>query len=149
MTLGVVILLVYVAATLSMAGVSWFLQVVHHPLYDLVGREGFAAYETAYNRLIGPVIFLPTLAAILAALLLLAQRPPEVGLWPVLVELALLVVTTISTVVLQAPQHAILSRGFDERAYRTLLQTQCIRTAAWTVGGVVALALVATAIAHG
>jgi hypothetical protein len=31
MTLGVVVLLVYVAATLRMAGVSWFLQVVHHP----------------------------------------------------------------------------------------------------------------------
>jgi hypothetical protein len=49
MTTGIVVLLVYVAATLCMAGVNWFLQVVHHPLYDRVGREGFAIYEAAYN----------------------------------------------------------------------------------------------------
>jgi len=66
--MGTAALLVYVAATLYMAGVNWFLQVVHHPLYDRIGRDGFAAYETAYNRLIGPVIILPSIVAILAAL---------------------------------------------------------------------------------
>ncbi len=144
--MGTAALLVYIAATLYMAGVNWFLQVVHHPLYARIGREGFAAYETAYNRRIGPVIILPSLVAVLAALTLLARRPGGVPLWPVLVALALLVVAVVSTVVLQAPQHAILSRGFDERAYRTLLGTQWIRTAAWTAGGVVALAMVAAAI---
>jgi len=67
-----------------------------------------------------------------------------VPLLSVLIALALLVVAVVSTVVLQAPQHAILSRGFDERAYRRLLGTQWIRTVAWTAGGIVALAMVAS-----
>ena len=144
--MGTAVLLVYVAATLYMAGVNWFLQVVHHPLYDRIGRDGFATYETAYNRLIGPVIILPSLVAILAALALLVQRPAGAPLWLVLVALVLLAMTIISTVALQAPQHAILSRGFDERAYRTLLRTQWIRTLAWTAGGIVALTMVADAL---
>ncbi len=139
-------LLISVAATLYMAGVNWFLQVVHHPLYDRIGRDGFAAYETAYNRLIGPVIILPSIVAILAALALLVQRPAGVPFWSVLVALALLAAAVVSTVELQAPQHAILSRGFDERAYRTLLRTQWIRTLAWTAGGIVALTMVADAL---
>jgi hypothetical protein len=43
----VAFLLIADAATLYMAGVNWFLQVVHHPLYDRIGRETFAEYETA------------------------------------------------------------------------------------------------------
>lgn len=51
--------LVFTAAALFLCGVNWFLPVVHHPLYPEVGREAKASYETAYNRRIGLVIFLP------------------------------------------------------------------------------------------
>ena len=42
---------VHAAATLFMAGVIWFVQVVHYPLLDGVGTDGSAAYQKRHSRL--------------------------------------------------------------------------------------------------
>lgn len=98
--------------------------IANVPLYNRVGYAEFAAYEIAYDRLIGPVIFLPTLVAIVTTLALLgshnARETSRCG--PCFIKPALLAATTVSTITLQAPQHAILSRGFHERASRALLR---------------------------
>ena len=39
-------------ASVAMATVIWFVQVVHYPLFDRVGREGFTIYEMAHSQLI-------------------------------------------------------------------------------------------------
>ncbi len=50
MTTGLVILLaVHLAATAAMTGLIWFVQVVHYPLFDLVGRAQFVGYEAAHR----------------------------------------------------------------------------------------------------
>jgi hypothetical protein len=41
-------------------------------------------------------------------------------------------VVAVSTALLQAPQHQALSGGFDRGAYKFLLSTNWIRTAAWS-----------------
>ena len=46
-----IILIAHAAATLYMTGLIWFVQVVHYPLMAAVGRDGFAAYESAHARL--------------------------------------------------------------------------------------------------
>ena len=40
----VLVLLLNVAAVLFMAGFIWTMQLVHYPLFDLVGEEAFPAY---------------------------------------------------------------------------------------------------------
>jgi hypothetical protein len=57
----IAVLLIADAATLYMAEVNWFLQVVHHPLYDRIGRETFAEYESA-NTVSAHVHLCPRLA---------------------------------------------------------------------------------------
>ena len=130
--------LIHAAATLPMAGVAWFVQVVHYPLFALVGGD-FPAYEESHaNRTTFVVAPLMTAEAG-SALLLLAVQPDALTAAGV----GLLAVIWLSTAVLQVPCHRRLGRGFDGAIHRRLLATSWLRTAAWTARGGVALALVA------
>ena len=66
--------LVHAAATIGMGGVAWFVQVVHYPLFALVGGD-FAAYEERHaNRTTLVVAPLMTVEAA-TALVLVAVSP--------------------------------------------------------------------------
>ena len=136
------ILLVNTAAVLLMTGFIWTMQLVHYPLLDRVGSDAFPAYETAHNQLFFLVAGPGVLLTLITGVLLLFVRPAQVPLWMAVFGLALFVVIAVSTALFQAPQHAILSSGFDRQAYEFLLRTNWIRTAAWSVYGLLALWMV-------
>lgn len=126
--------------TLFMAGVIWIIQVVHYPLYRLVGPERFADYEREHCARISWVV-LPTMVAELVFALLLALSPPrgcESLAWQ---GLALLIVVWMSTFLLQVPCHRRLERGFDAAAAKRLVATNWIRTIAWTLRAGIAVAV--------
>ena len=127
------VLLLNVAAVLFMTGFIWTMQVVHYPLFDRVGEEAFPAYETAHNRLFFLVAGPGVLLTLATAVLLLFARPPQVPLWAAILGLALFAAIAASTALFQAPQHQVLSGGFDRGAYEFLLSTNWIRTAAWSL----------------
>jgi hypothetical protein len=122
-------LLINTAAALFMTGLIWFVQIVHYPLFALVGEPCFASYEPAHARLttfvVGPVMVVEALAATL--LLALSPRPL------VFLSALLLLVIWLSTALLQVPRHNRLAQGFDARAHRFLVRTNWIRTVAWTL----------------
>ena len=45
------LLMLHLVSTLAMVGLIWFVQVVHYPLFDQVGRDGFRQYEQSHQRL--------------------------------------------------------------------------------------------------
>jgi hypothetical protein len=135
------ILLVHAAATLFMTGVIWFVQIVHYPLFDRVGRDGFAEYEAEHARRTTWVVAPVMLVEAAAAVLLVATRPADLPASWVWTGLALLAGIWLSTAVLQVPRHAALSAGFDAAALRMLVGSNWIRTAAWSVRGGLALAM--------
>ena len=139
---GVLVLLINLAAVLFMAGFIWTMQLVHYPLFDRVGEEAFPAYETAHNRLFALVAGPGGLATLVTSVLLLFARPPQVPLWAAILGLILLGVIIVSTALFQAPQHQALSGGFDRGAYEFLLNTNWIRTAAWSAYGLLDLWMV-------
>lgn len=130
------LLLLHAAATLYMAGLIWFVQLVHYPLFGAVGREGFAAYERAHTRLTGWVVTPPMLVELATALGLVVWRPAAPLVW---IGLALVVAIWISTAVLQLPAHRRLLAGFDAGVHRRLVRSNWLRTAAWTARGALAL----------
>ena len=133
------ILLTQVAATLYMTGLIWCIQLVHYPLFAQVGREGFAAYETAHSNSITPIVGLPMLFELITAGLLLFFRSPAIGLAETVIGLALVILIWLSTMFLQVPQHNILSTGFDATAHRFLVSSNWLRTVAWTIRGALVL----------
>jgi hypothetical protein len=142
MNAGMIALLVQTGAVWFMVGFIWVMQVLHYPLFDRVGREAFPRYETDHNRLFGLLVGPGVALAVVTALAILAAPPPQVPIAVIGVEVVLLVVIIVSTARWQAPQHARLAKGFDQRAYDILVQSNWIRTVAWSVFGLLDLWLI-------
>lgn len=130
------VLLIHAAATWFMAGLIWFVQVVHYPLFGAVGRDGFAAYERRHQRrtawVVGPVM----LMELVTGVMLVVDRPDHVSGWAVWAGLGLLGLIWLSTAALQVPRHRQLETGYDAGAHRALVATNWFRTIAWTARGV-------------
>jgi len=133
------LLLVHLAATLVMVGIIWFVQVVHYPLFERVGPEGFSAYSHAHSRLTGLVVGPPMLTEAATAVLLLFIRPAAVPLVAAWVGAILLAGVWVSTAMLQAPRHRDLGRGFDASAHRFLVISNWLRTVLWSARGLLVL----------
>jgi hypothetical protein len=138
-----VLLLIHLAATLYMAGVIWFVQLVHYPLFAMTGAEGFAAYAGAHQQRTGWVVMLPMMVELGSAALLLWMPPARVPYAAVVAGLLLAVGIWASTFLWQVPEHARLSTGFDAAAIHRLVSTNWIRTVGWTLRAGLALWFVA------
>ncbi len=131
------LLVIHAAATFFMAGVIWIIQVVHYPLFGMVGRDGFAAYESAHASRITPVVGTAMLveAACTGLLLLTMAEFSARGIpkWIPLAGAILLAGIWLSTFALQVPLHGQLGQGFDESAHAALVRTNWIRTVGWSL----------------
>ena len=124
--------LVHLVTTLTVAGIMWFIQVVHYPLLRYVGQASFVTYEKAHTRLaIGLVVSLMVIESA-TGVLLLRWRPAGVTGGQVAIGLVLLGIIWVSTMLLQVPQHHRLASGFSEKAHRILVESNWIRTACYT-----------------
>ena len=126
------ILAVHLAATGLMAGLIWFVQMVHYPLLTAVPASDFIAYERSHvartGRLVGPLMLLEAASAGL----LLLMPPPGVAAWLPWAGGGLLAVIWISTFAVQVPLHRRLETGRDEAAIARLVASNWVRTIAWT-----------------
>jgi hypothetical protein len=136
------VLTAHLVSTVFMAGVIWFVQVVHYPLFARVGPEVFRQYEQEHTSMTGFVVIPPMLIEAGTLALLWIYRPAGVSSSMMLLGTAPLVAIWASTFLLQVPCHEILSQGFDESAYKRLVSSNWIRTWGWSfrAGWVVLLA---------
>lgn len=134
-----IILLIQAAATWALVGLIWVIQLVHYPLMVRVGDAQFVAYELAHQRAITPLVGVLMLAELLSALAWVQLRPNWIPTWQAVTGLALLCIIWLSTALWQMPLHAKLGAGLDAELLGQLVQSNWIRTAAWTLrGGLVA-----------
>ena len=135
---SLVLLLMHLTATGLMVGVIWFVQVVHYPLFAAVPVDGFAAWERAHvsrtGMLVGPLM----LVEAATCCLLLVRTPAGVPTWMPWTGVLLLAVLWASTFFIQVPMHRRLESGLDLDVVRRLVDTNWIRTVAWTLRGALA-----------
>ncbi len=129
------ILLAQAAATLFMAGLIWFVQVVHYPLFVQVGRERFPRYETSHQVRTTVIVVPMMLAEAFTALALIFWRPAGVPLAAAVTGFVMLALIWGCTHLWQVPIHTRLSKAFDVAAYRRLLASNWVRTIGWTLRG--------------
>ncbi len=135
-------LYLHAAATLFMTGLIWLVQVVHYPLFALVGTESFVAYAQAHQRRITPVVVPVMLLEVVTAIALVALLPagrPRIAAW---IGLGLLAAIWLSTAFLQVPLHRRLLGGYDDATIARLVRGNWLRTFAWTLRAVLAIWLV-------
>ena len=135
------VLVGHLAATLFMTGVIWFVQVVHYPMMDAAERENYPEHQRRHQTLtsyvVGPVMLFE-LATAIGLLYFYLQTGRST--WA-LVNLLLLAVIWFSTFFVQVPCHERLARGFSPDAHRRLVDSNWIRTMAWTLRSALLLAL--------
>ena len=122
---------VHLVSTLFMAGLIVFVQVVHYPLMAKVGATSWVAYETEHTVRTGWVVIPPMFAELFSAFWIFTDASTERTQGVALLGLVLLAVIWLSTVILQAPAHKELSRGYDDKVHRRLVRSNWIRTFAW------------------
>lgn len=136
------LLTIHLVATASMAGLIWFVQVVHYPLFAMVGTDSFAHYEQRHMSLtswvVGPLMAVEGVSALLIA----AGERDTVGLPLMGLGLVLLALIHASTVFLQVPAHNRLEKGFCPSTAERLVRTNWIRTFGWTARVGVAAAMI-------
>jgi len=113
-------------------GLIWVVQLVLYPQFPEVGIEAFAKYHDAYMRRITWIVAPLMLAELGLAIASLAVFREGAGRSGMLAGFLLLVVIWTATAVLQVPLHNQLAAGAGEETMHRLVQTNWIRTAAWT-----------------
>lgn len=139
------LLLVTAAAAWFMAGVGAVIQLVHYPLFALVGEDGWAGYHAQHSRRITWIV-LPAMSVELVGSLVLAASPPDGTSGAVAIAGAACALSTwVLTGLAAVPAHTDLGRGFTPVAHRRLLRADRPRPVAWAAHGVLAAVLVAQA----
>ena len=136
---------IHLAATLFLTGLIWVIQIVHYPLLDRSAGESFPTLHRDHTRRITLVVVPPMLVELATACWLVARPPAGTPAALPLIGLVLLGVVWLSTFALQVPEHKRLADGFDHAAHRRLVQSNWIRTSAWSLRAAVALAIAVTA----
>ena len=135
------LMLLHAASTLYMVGLIWFVQLVHYPLAGQVGPEAFVAYQQAHMSRTSLAVGPPMLLEVLTTAALLWARPEGVPPWALWAGAFLLAVVWASTGLLQVPQHGELLQGYDAETVARLVRGNWLRTAAWTLRGVLAVGI--------
>lgn len=133
--------LLHVMPTLFMTGVIWFVQVVHYPLLSRIGDEAFVAYERQHCRRTTFVVLPAMILELVMAVWLCVAAPAAHSAWTS-AGLALVAIAWMSTFLLQVPCHQRLSNAQDHAIIARLVASNWLRTIAWSLRSVVAVALV-------
>ena len=134
--------IVTLGLTLYMTGMIWSMQVLEYPLFALVGPKEFPAYHRRHNRGLPVFVILPSVAALVSAVVLIFTRPAHLSQWSAIVVAAIDVIVVAVTVAREAPLHGKLDReGYSAPVIRQLVRGNWIRTLLWTANGLFLLAL--------
>ena len=139
--LSTLILKAHIGSTLYMAGVIWFVQIVHYPLFGLVGKNEFQTYERSHQTRTTFVVAGPMVIELLSGLYLVWQQSMNNSYPLLLCGLVLLGLIWASTFLIQVPVHEKLSRDSNSGLIFKLVTTNWIRTLAWTARALIVLFL--------
>ena len=128
-----IIFKIHLAVTFYMLGVIYLIQVIHYPILALIGEEEFIECHAKHMRQTTFVIALPMFIELLTMGYLLYLSP----LFrddPYFILACLMTVLIWSvTFFISVPLHNILATGYNQKTWKTLINTNWIRTAAWTI----------------
>lgn len=142
-----VVLLLNAASSLAMVGVIWFVQVVHYPLLSIVPVESAASVALEHQRRTGWVVMVPMTVEGVTTLLLLAMVPEGVAWFVPWLAGIPLAVALGATVLLSVPRHARMAAQPDATVGRELVTTNWVRTVAWSLRGIIAMAMLLATLA--
>lgn len=124
------LLKINLASSLYMTGLIWFVQIVHYPLFERIGRESFVSYEEKHQARTTWVVAPAMLLELAVSIAILFAAPATPALWA---ASSMTLIVWASTMAIQVPLHSQLASGFKPASFRSLVASNWIRTIAWTL----------------
>lgn len=137
-------LVIATAATSSMVGVIWLVQLVQYPMLATFSPLAPGAAAVDHQRRISWVVGPLMATEGVTALILLFDRPATMAPSTAWIAAVLLAVALGSTVLVQVPLHRRLAEGHDRRTAERLIATNWVRTVAWSLRGLLLAWVLAT-----
>lgn len=134
------LLVLNLAVTLYMVGVIWTVQLVHYPLMATVGKASFAEYHQRHVRMMTVVVGPSMLIEAFSMIAILGQCASDQFNLAALGTLLIFIIW-LSTAFLQVPCHSKLEKSFDSKTHSFLVNSNWIRTIAWSLRGIVIAAM--------
>ena len=125
--------LLNISSTWFMVGLIWLIQIVHYPLFKVVGKNEFQTYHNEHIVLITPLVGTVMIIELISSILLVVFPPKNVSLTIPIIGLILIFIIWASTAFLQIPHHNALSKAYELEAHNLLVQTNWIRTISWSM----------------
>jgi len=135
------LLVLILAASWTMVGLIWFVQIVHYPLLSIVPASNAVEVATEHQRRTAWVVMLPMAVQGFTSLGLMRWVPTGVSTWLPWANGVFVAIALASTVLLSVPRHARMAENPDEQVGRELVLTNWPRTIAWTACGVLLAAM--------
>ena len=136
-----VLAILHAISAIAMFGLLWFVQIVHYPLFSLVGAEGFTTYELQHQRRTTWVVAPLMCVEAITAVSLMFYVPSGGMRWIAILGFLLVACNWLATAFLQVPCHRRLATSYDADVAKRLVRSNWIRTIAWSVRVPIALAL--------
>ena len=133
------LLLLNAAAVLTMTGVIWFVQLVHYPLFAVVGAREWEAYHREHSRRTTWVVMAPMVLDLATSLALVAVAPAGMDSGLAAAGALAAVVSWVATGILAVPAHRRLGKSWHAGTGRRLTRTNWVRTLAWSAHAVIVL----------
>lgn len=122
-----------------MVGLIWTIQVVHYPIFDRIEHSGFSDFASIHAGRISALLMVPWGLEVLTTVLLVVLQPEGVASWLPWAGLILMAGLIAITALVSAPLHSRLGDGFEVDVHRVLVGTNWIRTALWSMRGMIAI----------
>lgn len=128
-----IILIANLVSIVFMTGVIWIIQVVQYPFFAQIGAENFPKYHASHTFWITPVVAPAMIVELITSIFLIIYPPGNIDSKLIWLGLILTLIVWTSTFFLQIPMHEKLAQGFDEDAHKFLVNSNWIRTIAWSL----------------
>jgi hypothetical protein len=127
----------HLMSTTVMTGIIWFMQIGHYPMLRYVGRDAYTSYEQQHvKRVMVPAVLMLMLELLTGLALLFvpfSQASRFTSSAPFWLTFSLLIPIWISTWLIQVPAHKSLEKKFDLQVHSWLVNSNWVRTIAWTL----------------
>jgi hypothetical protein len=139
---------IYLLLAVFNAGNMTTLQIQHYAIYPFVGKENFKEYMQANNKSAIIPSILPAMLLLLVNIILLFIRPAFMPRIVTILSVALNIIALISTFVWQRKlQGEMAITGYDDSKINLLISTNWIRTTAFLIQALMAVAIIINAVA--
>ena len=113
-------------------GLIWTIQLVHYPSMSFISKDKFPEYHNFHSIRISILAMPLMLAELVTSIMLWYQNFNNAIQTVFLINLIIVVLIWLSTFLIQAPLHNVLSKEKNKEKLSKLICTNWIRTILWT-----------------